>query len=155
MKAKTDKKRLELLFKGLKEFSCEGIFDMGLIISKSVPKKSELDQFFPKGIQHEVISVGKESFPDDVIAEILDAFQDKKWVVISLEDGVLPGRLYNQLRLLATLNRIQIMNLTGKNEANVRQPKESRVVLVSSKENLEKIENPTFMNLFGMVADIS
>jgi len=64
-------------------------------------------------------------------------------------------RLYNQLRLLATLNRIQIMNLTGKNEANVRQPKESRVVLVSSKENLEKIENPTFMNLFGMVADIS
>jgi len=73
MKAKTDKKRLELLFKGLKEFSCEGIFDMGLIISKSVPKKSELDQFFPKGIQHEVISVGKESFPDDVIAEILDA----------------------------------------------------------------------------------
>ncbi len=157
MRVKADGKKLTLFFQGLRDFSYQGVFDMGLIISNHAPKKDALAKFLPKKSDLEIISVNQNSFPDEIISKIIEGFDAKKWIVIDLEDGSMPGRLYNQLRLLAAVNRIQIFHLAGRRneEVNVKQPGESRVVVVSSRENLERIENPTFINLFGVVADLS
>lgn len=151
-----NKRKLNLFFDDLAQFSYQGIFDTGLIVTKGAFDEKALAKILPKDAKAELIIVDRASFADDLIQQILKAFDGKKWPVLFLKDGFVHPRLYSQLRLLATMNRIQILHLGGDdNETNVRQPRESRVVVVLPQTKVSHIQNPAFMNLFGVVADIS
>jgi len=73
-----------------------------------------------------------------------------------LEDGFLPAKAYNQLRLLSINNHLQVFDLADKKgeEADIKQPKESRIIIVGNEEVLSKIKIPTFLRLFGPIINL-
>lgn len=141
-------------FQALNTVTPNNTFDMGLVVSQS-GKVNDLIGLIPTQASYEIVAVSSKEHPDDILKKIVEAFQNKKWVILELEEAYMPGRLYNQLRLLSLENKLEVVNLMSSNEQEtvIQQPEESRVFVVTNKEVSEKL-GVSFMSLFGSVLNI-
>lgn len=150
---KNQKDDLKKVFQALRFVSRDGFWDLGLIVKGEKIKIKEIMKFLPQKIEAETFRFNNDLIPDDMFRFIIKIFQDKKWGIIELEDGFLPSKAYNQLRLLSNMNRMQILDMIGEGdeEININQPNESRLIIIIDHDNLPKIKIPTFLRLFGPV----
>lgn len=147
--------QLKKLPEVLKKIKPQGILEMGLIIKQPNQPMEEILGFFSKE-DLETFKLNKEVFSDDFLKKLIEVFEQRKWLIVEMEDDSLGNRIYGQLRLLSTLNRLQIFNLAGNDQAeiNLKQPEESRIIFVTTEEILAKLAEKgfnRFLNLFGPV----
>lgn len=155
MFSQKQREKIKKFFEAIDKVSHEpgDLYDLGLIISDT-HKVEDLISLSPYPKRTEVFNLSSEVHPDNFLKALIQAFRNKKWLLVEIRDGYLPGRIYNQLRLLSLQNRLQIFNLGDEEEINYKMPPESRIVFLSSQESLSKINNPTFLKLFGPIIRI-
>ena len=141
-------------FQALESVSANNTFGIGLVLSESI-KASDLVGLIPPKSSSEIIAITSKDHPDEILKKIIELFKNKKWIILEMEEAYLPGRLYNQLRLLSVNNRLEINNLMGSEEKEVivRQPEESRIFVVTN-EKISQELGAHFMSLFGSVLKI-
>jgi hypothetical protein len=128
------------------------LYDLGLILKENNWGINELKKAVPYPERTEVFELNEKIHPDEFLKKIINCFENKKWLLVEVENGYLPGRIYNQLRLLSCQNRLQVFNLIGeKDEINLKMPKETRIVFIFNKESLAKVNIPNFLALFGPI----
>ncbi len=150
MVTQEQEKNLKEFFEAIDRVTNRGLYDLGLIVKTKKQKTSDLIKLIPRDKKAEIFKFNSKLMADDLLKFIIKVFKEKKWGLIKLEDIFLPGKAYNQLRLLSTSNRLQVLGLTGeKEEINLKQPKESRIIIVGNDEVLSQIKIPTFLRLFG------
>ena len=156
MIVKEQEDNLKTFFGSLDRISNQGLYDLGLITKTKEQKTEELAKFVPKNIKVEIFKFSSKLVADDLLKFIIKVFEEKKWGLIELEDGFLPAKAYNQLRLLSINNHLQVFDLADKKgeEADIKQPKESRLIIVGNEEVLSKIKIPTFLRLFGPIINL-
>lgn len=130
-----------------------GIHDLGLVISDNL-KSKDLVKFAPQSKEVEIFDLSEKSDSREFLKSLITIFEDKKWLLVNLEDGYLPSAIYGQFRLLSTNNHLQIFDLGAKEKMDFKMPKESRIVILANKDSMAKINNPNFINLFGPVINI-
>lgn len=148
MKEETIKKLLTF-FQALDMVSSGNAPDLGMIVIEPKINPEEIAKMAPE--KSVCLTLDKNSLPDDILSEIQKAFEEKKWIFIELKDGYLPGRIYNQLRNLSINGKMQVFNFSGKDEVEIHQPPQSRIVLLATKKAIDAVEAPTFLNLFGPI----
>jgi hypothetical protein len=149
---KKQKENIAAFFEAIDKISHQGLYDLGLIVKTPKLKISDLIKLIPKSKKAEILGFNIKSTADDLIKFILKAFKEKKWGFIGLEDGFLPASAYSQLRLLSTNNRLQIFD--KEKELNLKQPKESRIIIIGDEKVLSQIKIPTFLRLFGPIINL-
>ena len=155
MITKEQEKNIKEFFEAIDKVSNQGLYDLGLVVKTKKQKVENLKKLVPKGAKAEVLKFNSKLIADDLLKFMIKIFKEKKWGLIELEDGFLPGRAYNQLRLLSANNRLQIFDLAGENEEiNLKQPKESRIIIVGNEDILSQIKIPTFLRLFGPIINL-
>ena len=124
--------------------------NLGLIVTKG--DAGTVAIALPGG-KFERAVVGKEADPEQAIGVLLAAAKNKRWCRLDLKDGELSGRVYNQLRALGTSGHLQIVNPPGKekNMIDMLWPTEAKVMVVISRDSLDKMTVSTFLNLFGPI----
>lgn len=128
--------------------------DLGLIISDKI-KINDLIDLTPYPEKVEVFDLSEKGSSDEFVNKLGECFKNKKWSLVELKDGYLPGGIYNQLRILSVQNRLQISDLAdGQEIIDLRMLEESRIVFLINQENLSKINNTDFIKLFGPVIKI-
>ena len=157
MVTKEQKRNIEKFFQALDKISHPpgDLYDLGLIISDIIKAKNLINLApYPEKVR--VFSLSEKIHPDEFLKQLVECFKNKKWLLVELKDGYLPGRIYNQLRLLSIQNRLQISDLIGKEKEiiDLEMPKESRIVFLTSQESLSKIGNPNLIKLFGPIVKI-
>ncbi|MCH7759080.1 hypothetical protein IID20_01860 [Patescibacteria group bacterium] len=155
MLAQKEKQKIEEFFQALDKVSHDpgDLYDLGLIVSDRIKIKDLINSssYFKKA---DVFNLSRQVHPDEFLKTLVKAFRNKKWLLVELIDGYLPARIYNQLRLLSIGNRLQIFNLAGEEEINLKMPSESRVVFFTTQSEVPKINNPNFLKLFGPIIKI-
>jgi len=149
---KKQKENMVAFFEAIDKASHQGLYDLGLIVKTPKLKISDLIKLIPKGKKAEIFRFNIKETVDELIKFIIKAFKEKKWGLIELEDGFLPSRAYNQLRLLSINNRLQIFE--QEKEMNLKQPEECRLIIVGDEEVLSQIKIPTFLRLFGPIINL-
>lgn len=149
---KKQKTELENFFLVLNRVSSHGLYDLGLIVKTKKQKMMDLVKFIPKAKKAEIFRFNSKLIADDLLKFIIKVFEEKKWGLIELEDGFLPGRAYNQLRMLSTNNRLQIFD--KEKEMNLKQPEECQLIIIGNEEVLSQIKIPTFLRLFGPIINL-
>jgi len=133
----------------------EKFYDLGLII-KEGGVKFDFDDF--KNVvedreKYSFFAIDKNTSENDFLKFLVETLEAKKSPVIEIKDD-LKGRCLTQLKRLAELNKIQILNFDYQGETkevfNMKLPKESRIIMVISRNTLEeKITYPRFLQCFG------
>ena len=138
-------------FQALNTVSGGQNFDLGLVITKN-GKAGDLVGLMPAAANIEVFSLSSKDHPDDALKKLIEALKSHKWFVLELEDDYMPGRIYNQLRLLATTNKMEVVNLLGSKEKEtvIKQSADSRIVVVTNHKIAKKL-GYQFTRLFGSV----
>lgn len=99
-----------------------------------------------------VVNVSETSDAEAVLAMLMDCAKQKKWLRLNLASGALSGRLYNQLRNISTMGRIQAGQVGAAGDmVELRWPNEAKIVIVATQASLNKLAIPTFLNLFGPI----
>jgi hypothetical protein len=139
----------EKFIQALETVKVNGIFSLGLVVNKS----SQVVDWSKLITKLVILSLGEKTSVEEILPGISQAFENKKWLVLDCQTD-LPAEIYAQLKLLSTVNRLQL--LEGEKVIDTKQPPESRVIVVLSKARLEMIltEYPEFKHLFGPVIDI-
>ena len=129
-------------------------FDLGLVVTNRFKAEDFLGLIPPKATA-DIFTLTTKEHPDDAILQIVESFKSNKWFILELQESYMPSQLYGQLRSLSVSNRLDIQNLLGSDEKEmiVEQPKESRVVVITTNEIAEKLGNQ-FKGLFGPVLNI-
>ena len=133
----------------------EKFCDLGLII-KERGVKFDFDDFKNVAEDREKYNffiIDKNTSEGDFLKFLVETLEAKKSPVIEIKDD-LKGRCLTQLKRLAELNKIQILNFDYQGETkevfNMKLPKESRIIMVISRNTLEeKITYPRFLQCFG------
>lgn len=150
----TQQKQIDLItfFQALDRVVSDHGFDMALVVKKKNQDTKEFLGLLPPERDGIIFTYDETAHPDDALKALLNAFENKKWFFLHVERDNISGRVYNQLRLLASINRIQIAHLIGSEEevAEKKQPPQSRVVITVTKNTLEKLEHH-IMQLFGPI----
>lgn len=122
---------------------------LGLVIVKKEPKKLALPGLAAEAT---VLNLDAKSDPEAALATLIDSARRGKWLRLNLAGGAFPARLYNQLRNISTMGRIQAAQVGVAGDlVELRWPKEAKIVIVATEATLEKIAIPTFLHLFGPV----
>lgn len=119
---------------------------LGLAVTHQAVHASDL----PKGISVKEIFVNAETSAQETIKQLCDATVSGAWVLVHLEDGSLPGSVYNQLRQIATTGHVQMRDADDILLDTVC-PEAMRIVVVVEPNVFSRIPIPTFINLFGPV----
>jgi len=156
MSTKEQEKNLKKFFEAIDRVTNRGLYDLGLVVKTEKQKTSDLVRLIPKDKRAEVFKFNNKLIADDLLKFIIKIFEEKKWGFIELEDIFLPGKVYNQLRLLSISNRLQVLGLAGSKEGeiNLKQPKESRIIMIGNEDILSQIKIPTFLRLFGPIINL-
>lgn len=152
MITKGQKENIASFFQALDRVSHQELYDLGLIVKSSKLKTLDLIKPVLKGKKAEIFRFNIKSTADDLIKFIIKVFQAKKWGLIELEDGFLPSKAYNQLRMLSINNHLQIFE--QEKEINLKQPEECRLIIIGNEEVLSQIKIPTFLRLFGPIINL-
>ncbi len=139
----------------LKKVNVQGIWDMGLAVANDENKKEIAESLKTEAGDSEIFNFVSQSSPEDFLETLAGTLQSKKWLIVVLSGGRIDGKIYSALRGLATNNRLQILHFKDKEELNLKQPLESRVVFVASWRNIKELNLPEFMKLFGPVLDLT
>ncbi len=136
-----------------KERALGGYFVSGIIIRKgdNAPTIKEIASQLPENI---VVEISEKADDSKIISEFKNAFENKKWVLIFLEDGHLSLLWREQLTRLRDSNSVFIQGKTVDSTFYAKQPEETRVAVVIDEKNMENINYPEFLNLFGPVMEI-
>ena len=155
MISKTQKETIKKFFEAVENvFHGPGeIYDLGLVISDNL-KSKDLVKFSPRPKEVGVFNLSEKSNSQEFLKTLITTFEDKKWLLVNIENGYLPSAIYSQLRLLSTNNCLQIFSLDGAGKIDFKMPKESRIVVLANKDSMARINNPNFINLFGPVINI-
>ena len=123
--------------------------NLGLIVTGGEPK-AMVPPSLSAGIAS--IDLDTQTDPYSIVSLLQDCAKRARWCRINLLDGSMPGRVYNQLRQLSTTGHLDVVQgaADGK-EKNVKWPSGAKVVIVVNESVLKKIQEPTFLNLFGPV----
>jgi len=126
---------------------------IGLIVKKSPVSLEEILEDFQ--FPYLFYTVEKDIYADDFLKKLVEAFRSKKWFIVEVKHTYFPGPVYNQLRLIDRLGRIQILNLEGEKEVlDMKMPQESRLVLIMEKDILDNFEIPNVLNLIGPIKEV-
>lgn len=155
MISKTQKETIKKFFEAVENISHGPgeIYDLGLVISDNL-KSKDLVKFVPRPKEVEVFNLSGKSNSQKFLKTLATTLEEKRWLLINLEDGYLPSAIYSQLRLLSTNNCLQIFSLDGAGKTDFKMPKESRIVVLANKNSMAKIDNSSFLSLFGPVINI-
>jgi len=122
---------------------------LGLVVTKADPRP--LDLRMPD-VGMSSLDLDAATDPEAAVSLLFNAAHEGGWVRLNLVDGSLPGRLYNQLRLISTSGHLDAaMRGQAGNVQELRWPGTSKVIVVASQKALDKISVPTFLNLFGPI----
>lgn len=137
----------------IKERFSGDYFVLGLIIRKgdNAPSIKEISSQLPENI---AVEISGETDDYKIISGFKNAFENKKWILVSLKDGYLSPLWREQLTRLRYSNLIFIQGKTAETTFYAEQPKEARVVVVIDEKNMENINYPKFLNLFGPIMEI-
>lgn len=91
--------------------------------------------------------INEDTQPEDFVKVLRDAFSAQKWLFLKIKTPYLPGPIYQQLRLLSTINRID-PQMSGD---FIEKPKAVGLVALWTNENLENCPLPNMLDLFGGV----
>ena len=137
----------------IKQRSSGGYFVLGLIIRKgdNAPSIKEISSQLPENI---AVEFSGETDDSKIISGFKNALENKKWILVSLKDGRLSPLWREQLARLRDSNSIFIQGKTADNAFYAQQPEEGRIVVVIDEKNIENVNYPEFLNLFGPVMEI-
>ncbi len=139
----------------LRRVSVRGIWDMGLVVAKEEKKEKIAEELKNKTGNAEIFRFVKELSPEEFLEALVEALKNEKWLITVLNGGKIDGKIYGALRRLSTSNRLQILHFKNEGELNLKQPPESRIVFVASRRDIEKLDLPEFIKLFGPVLDLA
>ena len=94
----------------------------------------------------EIIALTVDTDPESVLDRLVACASEGRWCRIHLLDGALPGRVYNQLRTIATTG-----HATARDGTDVRWPDAVGIVVMIAQGAEQHITVPTFLDLFGPV----
>lgn len=136
-----------------KERASGGYFVSGLIIRKgdNSPSIKEISGQLPENI---AVEISRKADDSKIINEFKNAFENKKWISISLNDGYLSPLWREQLTRLRDSNSIFIQGKTAETTFYAEQPKEARVFVVIDEKNMDNVNYSDFLNLFGPIMEI-
>ena len=133
----------------------EKFYDLGLIIRE---KRVEFDfDDFKSAVEnrgkYNFFTIDKNISENDFLKFLVETLKAKKSPVIEIKND-LKGRCLTQLKRLAELNKIQILNFDYQGETkeifNLKLPNESRIIVIIDRDTLEKkITYPYFLRFFG------
>lgn len=92
---KQQEENLSQFFETIDKVSHQGLYDLGLIVKSKDQKIEDLLKFTPKEKKVEIFKFNNELIVDDLLEFIIKVFKEKKWGLIELENGFLPGSVYN------------------------------------------------------------
>ena len=138
-------------FNAVQKISSNGNFEMGLLVKKPRQQTEFLLPLAFSAAPPCLISVSNSSVPEEILAKLSEALEKKQWIFLELADGILPARVYNQVRLLASTNRLDYLPSGAHDFAAMRQQPESRLIVLVSEGNLKKITHQKFLDLFGPI----
>ncbi len=129
-------------------------FTSGLIIRKKGTDSSTVQDIKDMLPHHIFFEATDHTNNESVTSSIRNAFEGKKWLFIYLSDGSLPVLLREQLARLKDSNAIFIQGKTQEDTFFADQTDETRIVVFIDEDNIEKINEEGFLNLFGAVIEI-
>lgn len=137
----------------IKERASGGYFVSGLIVLKGddAPSIKEISSQLPENI---AVEISRKIDDSKIINEFKNAFENKKWILVSLNDGYLSPLWREQLTRLRDSNSIFIQGKTAETTFYAEQPEEARVAVVIDEKNMENVNYPDFLNLFGPIMEI-
>src|SRR3989338_4731917 len=101
-------------------------FDMGLIVKEPKSRISS-DKIFNEIKQIVAIKkiiYDKASFDEDIIENLIDNFQKRKWTFLEIKKDI-KSPLLNQLKHLANHNFLQLLDYQGKDIFEMKMPENS------------------------------
>lgn len=128
-----------------------GKSDLGLIVKEPESKISsdKVLEAIKEIINIEKITYDKSIFDEDVIKKIIEVFEKGKWIFLEIKKDI-SSPLLNQLKHLANHNILQLVDYKGQDLAEIKMPKNSRVIIFAERDFIEKkISYPHFYRLFG------
>jgi hypothetical protein len=122
---------------------------LGLVVVNGDPKKLSLPGLAQDAV---VVNLDAKSDAESALAALMDCAKQGKWLRLNLALGTFSGRLYNQLRNISTMGRVQAGQVGSAGELiELRWPQEAKIVVVATDAIIENIAIPTFLNLFGPI----
>jgi len=130
-----------------------GYFVNGLVIRKS-GSPFDIKKIIADLPENILCEISQNSDDKKIISQIKSAFENKKWLIFYLSDGVLLPAWREQLMRLRNSNHIFIQAKSFADTFFAEQPKETRIVAVIDEKNIKEVEYPQFLNLFGPVIEM-
>ncbi|MBI5306433.1 hypothetical protein HZB04_02525 [Candidatus Wolfebacteria bacterium] len=137
----------------IKERALGNYFVSGLIIRKddNVQTIKETSSQLPENI---IVEISEKSDDSEIISGFKSAFENKKWILVSLKDGHLSPLWREQLTRLRDSNSIFIQGETAETTFYAEQPEETRIAVVVDEKNIKDINYSEFLNLFRPITEI-
>ncbi len=130
-----------------------GMYVTGLVIRKGTDAPAVVD--IAKEVRGAVVvQITRDVADADILAAFREAFEKRQWLVIHLADGSLPPLWREQLSRLRDSNSIFVQGKTATDTFFAEQSGDTRVIAVIDEQHLDSVEYPSFLNLFGPVAEL-
>lgn len=146
------KERVKGFFEVLATVTPSGINDMGLIICED-EDRGKINDLFSKKITQ--VDYTNDSSDSELLEAMIKSMENESWLVINYAGKPISSQVYSALRRLSTSNLLQLLNFDGKDEVNIKQPDEMRVIFLTTWEDIRNSNIPDFTHLFGPVLDLS
>jgi len=130
-----------------------GYFVNGLVIRKS-DNPFDIKKIITDLPENILCEISQNSDDKKIVSQIKSAFENKKWLIFYLSDGVLLPAWREQLMRLRNSNHVFIQAKSFADTFFAEQPKETRIVAVIDEKNIKEVEYPQFLNLFGPVIEM-
>jgi hypothetical protein len=142
---------LKKFIKAVELVNANGLNSMGLIV-KSPTKKIGWSAISDR--PKTVVKIDESKMTaDEMIKKMAAAVKSGKWLILELTDN-LPAKVYTQLKLIASSNRMQF--LKNNEVVDLKLSDDARIVAIASFEALKNIQRnyPDFKRLFGPIIEI-
>jgi len=147
MLTEKDEEKIKHFYKALSLVQPSGGKDIGLILIKD-ESLADLIGLTENSNLTAVFELNNDTYIQDFLEELAEALEKGLTVFVRLHQYLDPA-IYNQLYLISHAGRMHFFKL--KDEILVNLPKETQLILVSTDEEIEKLN---YKNLFEIVGPI-
>ena len=144
---KTNQEKVKKFYQVLLKIQPSSGKDIGLILIKK-ETLADLISLTPNSNQTATFELDKNTYITEFIEDLAEALKRKKMVFLRLHDYLDPS-IYNQLYLIYKAGRMDFPKLEKDIVFDV--PKESCLILVSTDEEIEKLNYKNLFNIIGPV----
>ena len=144
---KTNKEKVKKFYQVLLKIQPSSGKDIGLILIEK-ETLADLISLTPNSNQTATFELDKNTYITEFIEDLAEALKRKKMVFLRLHDYLDPS-IYNQLYLIYKAGRMDFPKLEKDIVFDV--PKESCLILVSTDEEIEKLNYKNLFNIVGPV----